>query len=41
MADRKEKAQEAVKASKANELSFGANIVKFKPPPEPPKGMRR
>lgn len=30
--DRKEKAQEAVKSSKANELKYGANVVKFCPP---------
>lgn len=35
--DRKEKAGEKVKASVANQLNFGANIVKFKPPC-PPKG---
>ena len=36
-ADRKEKAGEVVKPSVANELNFGANIVKFKPP-EPRRG---
>mmetsp|Transcript_17930 Transcript_17930/g.15837 ORF Transcript_17930/g.15837 Transcript_17930/m.15837 type:complete len:191 (-) Transcript_17930:193-765(-) len=30
--DRKEKAQEEVKASKGNNLNFGANVVKFQPP---------
>lgn len=29
MQDRKEKAQEKAKASKANELSFGASVIKF------------
>lgn len=31
-ADRKEKATEEIKASKANHLGFGANLVTFKPP---------
>ena len=31
-ADRKEKATEPVVASQANQLSFGANLVQFKPP---------
>lgn len=31
-ADRQEKATEEVKASKANQLKFGANLVQFKPP---------
>jgi DNA replication protein DnaC len=35
--DRKMKAEQVVRASVANELHFGANIVKFKPPC-PPKG---
>jgi len=35
--DRKEKAEEKAKASVANQLNFGANIVKFQPPP-PSKG---
>ena len=35
--DRKEKALQKAKASKANPLTFGANIVKFQPPC-PPKG---
>lgn len=30
--DRKEKALEPVKASQANELKYGANVVKFQPP---------
>lgn len=30
--DRKEKATEEVKASKANQLSFGADLHTFKPP---------
>ena len=34
MMDRKAKGQEEVKASKANELKFGANLVKFEPPAE-------
>jgi hypothetical protein len=35
--DRAEKKYDVVKDSKANELKFGANIVKFQPPP-PKKG---
>lgn len=35
--DRKEKMGEKAKASTANQLNFGANIVKFTPPC-PPKG---
>lgn len=35
--DRRENAQKKSKASKANELNFGANIVRFQPPP-PSKG---
>lgn len=31
-ADRQEKSTEEVKASVANKLSFGANLVQFKPP---------
>ena len=31
-ADRKEKAGEEVKASKANKLNFGADVHVFKPP---------
>lgn len=30
--DRAEKSQEEVKASKGNQLNFGANVVKFQPP---------
>lgn len=32
--DRKAKAQEPVKDSVGNKLNFGANVVKFEPPPE-------
>ena len=32
--DRKEKAEQKAKASVANKLDFGANIVKFTPPPQ-------
>lgn len=35
--DRKEKSGEEVKASHANQLKYGANMVKFTPP-EPKKG---
>ena len=32
--DRKENAEKKAKASVANPLNFGANIVKFQPPPQ-------
>ena len=32
MQERQAKAKEPVKASKGNELKFGANLVKFEPP---------
>jgi len=35
--DRQKKDERKAKASKANDLTFGANIVKFQPPP-PSKG---
>lgn len=36
--DRKEKKQEEVKASKANELKYGANVVRFQPPAPAKRG---
>ena len=36
--DRQEKAQEQVKSSVGNKLTFGANIVTFKPPAEQKRG---
>ena len=32
MKDRKEKQEEKAKTAKANQLKYGANIVKFEPP---------
>ena len=37
--DRKENAEKKAKASVANQLNYGANIVKFQPPP-PQRGCR-
>ena len=38
MKDRKVKQEEKNKDSKGNNLKFGANLVKFEPPPEQRKG---